>query len=763
MHHTGERMRLAVAGAMPWIRTKTSRATGLALPVALTIFLAGPARVAAQAYTPPSLKAVRMAPGETIKLDGRLDDAVWQRAPVAGGFRQREPHVGQPATMPTEVRVVYDASTLYIGIKAVEPPGDVIGRILHRDQLMHGDFGGLGFAGDDGVAVLLDTFHDRRNAFVFATNPNGAVYDALLTDEGREINADWRGVWEARAQRTSDGWSAEFAIPFRTLRFPANDANDDDETWGFNVYRVVRATNEETLWSSYLRLNEGFAKVSRAGTLTGLHDLPRSGMNMEVKPYALAGGTRQDTLLGQPGSPAFQNKTRTEMGIDGKWEVHPGLTLDATYNTDFAQVEADEEQVNLTRFSLFYPEKRDFFLENAGIFQFGQRGFHGAPAFLMFFSRRIGISASQQPVPVLGGARLSGRAGHQTIGLLDVATDAKYGEPRTNFAVARIKRDVGRSGYIGAMITDRRGGGAWNTAGGIDASLWAYNVNFQGFFARTANSDGTGNDNAWRASLDYTGDHYGFNLGHTGIGTHVDAASGFVTRTSVTNNNWEGRITARPGFLGLRKIDFFLNGNAITDLAGRLLDFNMGPTIGPEWNSGEDLRLSYEPGSTQIDEAFVLSGVVPVPAGRYRADQLSLSGGTSSSRSIVASAGINFQRIYDGHINSYSASLSLTPDPHITTSVGYTHNDVRLPNGSFSADIAQLRIDAAANTRLFAAALIQYNQLDNTISSNIRIDFIHRPGSDLFIVFNEHRGSAADLWALGDQGAVVKLTYLVRL
>ncbi len=752
-------MRLPVAGATPWNRTTTARAIARVLPFAFAASFVWTAEAAAQAYTPPSLQAVRLAPGQSIKVDGTLDDAAWQRAPVAGGFRQREPHVGQPATLPTEVRVMYDASTLYVGVKAVEPPADVIARILHRDRLMSPGFGGIGFAGDDGVAILLDTFHDRRNAFVFAVNPNGAVYDALVTDEGREINADWRGVWQARAQRTKDGWSAEFAIPFRTLRFP-EDAGE--ETWGFNVYRVVRATNEETLWSSYLRLNEGFAKVSRAGTLTGLHDLPRSGLNMEVKPYALVGGTRQDTLLGLPGSPSFENKGRTEMGVDGKWEVRPGLTMDATYNTDFAQVEADEVQVNLTRFSLFFPEKRDFFLENAGIFEFGQRGFHGPPPFLLFFSRRIGISADQQPVPVLGGVRLSGRVGHQTVGLLNVATGARYGQPRTNFAVARVKRDVGRSGYIGAMITDRRSIGDWNTAGGLDASLWAYNINFQAFYARTATADGTGNDGAWRIAADYTGDHYGFNVGHMGIGRHVTVLSGFVTRTDILNNNWEGRITARPSFLGLRKVDFFLNGNAITDLGGRLLDFNMGPTISPAWNTGESLRLSYEPGSTQIDQAFSLSGV-PVPAGRYRANSFSLSGSTSSGRSLVASASINLQRIYGGSVDSYGASLSLTPDPHVTTSAGYTHNVVRLPGGSLNADIAQLRIDAAANTRLFAAALIQYNQLDNSISSNIRFDFIHRPGSDLFIVINEHRGSAADLWALGDQGAVVKLTYLVRL
>ncbi|MEJ2678049.1 MAG: hypothetical protein P8174_03115 [Gemmatimonadota bacterium] len=328
--------------------------------------------------------------------------------------------------------------------------------------------------------------------------------------------------------------------------------------------------------------------------------------------------------------------------------------------------------------------------------------------------------------------------------------------------MARVKRDVGRSGYIGAMITDRRSIGDWNTAGGLDASLWAYNINFQAFYARTATADGTGNDGAWRIAADYTGDHYGFNVGHMGIGRHVTVLSGFVTRTDILNNNWEGRVTARPDFLGLRKIDFFLNGNAITDLGGRLLDFNMGPTISPAWNTGESLRLSYEPGSTQIDQAFSLSGV-PVPAGRYRADQISLSGSTSSGRSVVASASLNLQNIYDGHIDSYSASLGLTPDPHLSTSVGYTHNVVRLPGGSFNADIAQMRIDAAASTRLFAAALIQYNQLDHSISSNIRFDFIHHPGSDLYIVFNDRRGSDANLWALGDQGAVVKLTYLVRL
>jgi len=412
------------------------------------------AQTSGRDYDPPSLRAVRLSTESAIRVDGLLDEPEWRSAPAASDFSQREPLEGASATERTEVRVVYDATTLYIGVHAKDSnPDRLIARILQRDRVMvTGQFSSLPrFAGDDAVAILLDPFHDHRNAVIFATNANGAEFEALLTDEGRDFNIDWRGIWSVAAQRTADGWSAEFAIPFRSLRYP--DARDG-EPWGFNVFRAIRRKNEEVLWSAWSRENEGFHRVSRAGHLEGLTDLPRAGLNIEARPYLLIGGSQEQETSRIDTDPDL------DAGVDVKWEVRPGLLLDLTVNTDFAQVEVDDEQVNLTRFDLFFPEKREFFLENSGIFEFGWRAFFEPPPFLLFFSRRIGI-AEDGPVRVIGGARLSGRVGAQTVGLLNIVTDeATFPdegsfEPRTNFAVARVKRDIGGANYVGAMPADQ--------------------------------------------------------------------------------------------------------------------------------------------------------------------------------------------------------------------------------------------------------------------------------------------------------------------
>ena len=342
---------------------------------------------AAQVSPTPDVDALRLPPGEAsaLRVDGLLDEPAWRDAPMASGFRQQEPFEGEPATEITEVRVLFDDATLYVGVLARDrSPDEVIARILQRDKLMEVGFQAMpGFTSDDAVVIVLDPFHDHRNAVVFGTNPNGAEFDALITDEGREFNVDWRGVWEVGARRTPEGWSAEFAIPFRSLRFP----EVSDEPWGFNVYRIIRRKNEEVLWSSWSRSNEGFTRVSRAGHIHGLTDLPRAGLNVELKPYVLGRAAGELDSFDR-----LDTDAEIEIGLDAKYEVRPGLVLDATLNTDFAQVEVDDQQVNLTRFSLFFPEKRDFFLENAGIFEMGQRGMFGQPPpFLMFFSRRIGI------------------------------------------------------------------------------------------------------------------------------------------------------------------------------------------------------------------------------------------------------------------------------------------------------------------------------------------------------------------------------------
>ncbi|UCC82563.1 MAG: carbohydrate binding family 9 domain-containing protein [Gemmatimonadota bacterium] len=719
--------------------------------------LLGSQPLAAQDTERPSFSGLRIdSDSEPVVLDGTLDEPFWTRAPVATDLRQREPLEGEVATEVTEVRVVYDERSIYIGIRARDgEPDAVIARILQRDRVMeaHPFEGVPRFAGDDAVAILLDTFHDHRNAVVFATNPNGAEFDALITDEGREFNVDWRGVWEVRAQRTADGWSAELEIPFRTLRYPRGVERG---TWGFNVYRVIRRKNEEVLWSGWSRANEGFHRVSAAGNLEGLDDLPQTGLNLEMKPYVLGGGTQEQEAGEIDSDPRF------DVGLDAKYEVRPGLVLDVTLNTDFAQVEVDDEQVNLTRFSLFFPEKREFFLENAGIFEFGTRGGFEPPPFLLFFSRRIGI-AEDGEVPLLGGLRLTGRVGAQTIGFLDVVTDSAYDEPRSNFAVARVKRDVGGRHFIGAMVTDRRWANGWNTAGGLDWSFWpAAALNVQGFVAATGTSGPGGDDYAYRIAVDYQQDRFGLSTQYLMIGPEANADVGFITREDIRRADVFMRFTPRPDALGLRKIDLYLFAGLVTRVDGLLQDWSLGPVFGPEWNSGDSFTLFYQIGFNRVDEEFDISDKVLVPPGDYDLWQFGWFAGTSRNRRVVLGLNGALSGTFGGHIHTVAPSLTFNPNANLSTSLRYSRSWIDLPGGAFTANVGSLRLSYAFTTRLVANALLQYNDADNAASAQIRLNFIHSPGSDLYVVFNEQRGTDDSLWEFSDRGAVVKITYLIR-
>lgn len=704
---------------------------------------------------------IRAGSPDAIRIDGRLTEDVWTRFPALTGFRQREPLEGVAATERTEIRIAYDDEALYIAVMAYDSrPDEIVARILQRDKLLKADrFGqaGVTAAGDDVVAILLDPFHDHRNGVLFATNPNGAEFEALITDEGGGLNIDWRGVWEVASARTPDGWSAEFAIPWRTLRYP--DAAPD-EPWGINVLRFIRSKNEETLWRAWEREGGGLHRVSRAGHLAGLTDLPRRRLNVEAKPF-LVGGRRQEADAGG----FIESSSTRSVGIDLKTELRPGLLLDLTVNTDFAQVEVDDAQVNLTRFDLFFPEKRDFFLENSGIFDFGLAANpFEPPAYQMFFSRQIGISEDGE-VPILGGARLTGRVGSQTVGFLHVRTDAVPGIEGESFSVARVKRDVGESNYVGGMVVDRRGDGPTNTSAGIDGQFvigeaWVWDV-----FGTRSFTEGAGGDGySYAVGYNYNGDVWGSFFNHYGVSPDAEASAGFITRTDLRSTDLYGGRTWRPSALGLRDIRLFVGGNYSNTISGgRLQEWSAGFFLSPAWESSDNITFFMNAAETVVDEAFDLSEGVDVPTGRYRADHIGWFAGTSEARMLRVSSQGTISRFYEGSLVSVSSTLTAAPSPKVSVALGYNRNVVDVPSGDFTADISSVRATYSFSTRMSTNVLVQYNSLDREFSTNVRFNFIHRPGSDFFIVFTENRGDDDRVWNLSNRGLVMKITYLARM
>src|SRR5215208_7394761 len=397
---------------------------------------------------------------EPIKVDGRLDEPSWSQAAPATDFRQQEPNEGQLASEQTEIRLLFDDKNLYVGIHAFDSePSRINFRELVRDA---------SFSNDDKVEVLLDTYHDRRNAYRFAVNPLGTQQDALITDEGRDVNLSWDAPWLSAGRRDQAGYSVEVAIPLTTLRY-----NEGAPIWGFNVARIIRRKNEENLWTSWQR-SFGLERVSQAGELTGVEGIHRRRL-VEFKPY-VAGGWKQGVpLIGREGLDSGIHGTA---GLEvAKIGITPSLTAELTVNPDFGQVEVDQQVINLTRFSVFFPEKRDFFLENAGIFLFGREGSNQ-----LFFTRRIGLTGEGQPVPIDYGAKITGKVGPYNLGVLQVETRklgdklTGFGVPRQQYTVARVKRDILKRSFVGAMFVNRKGatsaGGArYNRGAGVDAEF----------------------------------------------------------------------------------------------------------------------------------------------------------------------------------------------------------------------------------------------------------------------------------------------------
>jgi hypothetical protein len=666
--------------------------------------------------------AEAMPVGHTPKLDGTLDDPLWQLAKPITDFRQREPHEGEPATEKTEVRILYTRNAVYFGIHCYDSePSRIIATELRRDVSQ--DL-------DDRFEILIDSNHNRRGGYVFEINPLGTQSDGLIVEEqggtdGSDFDRGWDGVWTSEARITADGWTATIEIPFTTLNFTKSDS----VIWGLNLKRFIRRKNEEDLWSAYRR-TFGITKVSEAGELTGITDIG-SGRLFIIKPYGLA---RYDKQTGQDA------KFPLTGGLDVKYGISSDLILNLTGNTDFADTEVDLEPFNLTPFKIFIPEKRQFFLENAGVFNFdiGDQD-------QLFFSRQIGIDpVTGQQVPINGGVRLTGTLGRTELGIMDVDTRSSGPNPYANYAVVRLKESLWAGSYIGVMGIDKRSGNtqdSFNQTGGVDTRL----VFFKDWFvdAHMAGTRSPGDPSGASdvgASLSYRSNWLDGIVERRKIGPNFNPEVGFIERTDSNETYGDLTFKVRPEISGVRELQFegFILHAPSTKNVVETQEWQ--GTFRADFNNGaytdDDIADVF---TQRITTPLHIYKNVFIPNGLYHFARHQLTYGSGQNRRFTYNFFERFGGYYGGTLNEFRVQANYRPTPKFSISVSETWDRFRLPvpNGSFSVVLASLQANYSFNRFLTFTSLIQMDTSNTqAVSANIRLRYNYRPDSDLYIIYN---------------------------
>ena len=690
-----------------------------------------------------------------IKLDGVLDEEVWTRAGASSGFVQSEPREGQPATEQTEVYLAYDAENLYIaafmhdGAPDREVVNDIRKDFREEDQ--------------DDFEVILDTFRDRRNGYIFITNPAGGRVDRQIANEGREINSSWDAIWDVRTQRRADGWTAEMRIPFRTLRFEPGEV-----AWGINFSRRIRYKNETTFWAPVPRAFS-LMRLSLAGDAVGL-EMPSAGRDLRVKPFVLANTVRD------VGGAGYAEKL--DAGVDLKFAVTRGLTLDATVRPDFAQVEADEQQVNLTQFAQFFPEKREAFLENSGIFYVGDAARNNrvtVPATpdddnLLFFSRRIGIRDDRRPLVIDGGARLTGMAGGFAIGVVDMQVQGDDSTGANNYSVLRVRRNVARGSDVGILLMQRQStdsSGDYNRVAGVDANVRFFGrLDWNSYLVGTRSPGRSGGQYAARTSLNFEGNFFHGKGGVMSLGENFDNDLGFYRRVGI--KKWFTDVGLRPRpealrRLGIRELHPHLVWELFTDQQNHQVQkkFHTGQTF--FFESGAVMELSYNPMYNQLTGPLRLSpNADALPAGSYGWSEWQVLANTDQSRKVSVSSRWIWGGLYNGTQQTVNASLTLRPGYRfrLTAGIQRTKANLDLADGRFVSSFWTTRANYSFSPRMFIDALSQYDPTSKQLNANVRFNLIHHPLSDLFIVYNDQRFLTPSAPVAG-RSIIVKFTQMM--
>ena len=658
--------------------------------------------------------AVRVTTAPAI--DGALDDAVWQNAVPIKDFTQQEPIAGSKPSFQTDVKIIYDDKYFYIGVMCYDDePDKIIARELKWDGFI---------SADDNVKLIFDTFNDNRSGYWFGTNPLGAQDDALITGfEMSGFNEAWNGVWDVECKILDNGWSAEFRFPFSTFKFYDNEK----QVWGFNIERAIRRKNETVLWTSAGQ-NLGLLKISEAGNLTGIENIQR-GNPVYLKPYFTAGA---EFINGD-------KKYVHEPGLDVKYGVTETLSLDATVNTDFAQVESDRSRINLSRFPLFFPEKREFFLEGMKTFDFSLGSSDN-----LFYSRRIGISSGTQ-IPIIAGAKLVGRVGDFEVGAINMQTASKNEEPTTNYSVARAKYDLFGSSSIGVIFTNKLSSKGYNRGIGTDMHfafndfLGDQNLVVHAGIAKT--EENAGPKNSWAGSfyLDFPNDLIDTYLGYRFIQGGFNPAMGFVSRRSFQQLTYNLQLSPRINRYGIKKLEFELfESSMYYDNNGNLqsAQFTFSP-VGIITESGDQFTLGMHRTFDKPVEDFDIFNGTKIFAGNYWYTTYGASIETSPSRSVFAEIDYSWGGYYGGKRNSFSSEVSLVANKHLTVAGDYSFNRISLGGNNLNTHELGSRITYTFSTKVASSVFTQWNNEDNEVNINYRINWKPKIGSDFYLVINQ--------------------------
>ena len=747
---------------------------------------APPAVIARDAEGRATVRAVRLTTG--LRLDGVLDEPVYDLVPAIDDFIQQEPDEGAPASERTEAWVLFDAAAIYVAARVWDsaPPSAWVANEMQRDTSQLRE--------NDSFWVAFDTFNDRRNGIAFYTNPLGALGDFAITNEGNP-NGDWNPVWDVRTGRFPGGWTVEMEIPFKSVRYRPGPA----PVWGIQFRRVVRRKNER-IHLTPVPISVGrrsIFRVSAAALLVGL-ELPEEGSDLDIKPYAIGGRT---TVVDDAPPTTWDG----DAGLDVKYGITENLTADLTWNTDFAQVEADEQQVNLTRFSLFFPEKREFFLEGRGIFDFargggpssrdsalrqiggggGRSSFGSGNAPTLFYSRRIGLQDGAV-VPIVGGGRVTGKAGDFDIGALNIQTaehpasggGGAAGAASTNFTVVRMKRDILRRSAVGALFTNRSVSVAGDGAGanrvfGADATLAFHdNVSVVSYFARTQTPGFSGRDKSYQGQFMYAGDRYGLTAEHLVVEDNFIPEVGFLRRDNFRRSYASGRFSPRPRSLDAIR-QFRLEAafdHILTADTGVLETRQTQVGFSAEFETSDRLGMTFADNYEFLAQPFEPGPDVVLPVGGYRFRDVEATYTIGAQRRLTGIVTVRGGEYFDGTIRSVGFSrgrLALTPALSVEPTL--SENWINTPQGAFHTRLIVSRVTYTFSPRMFFGGLIQYNSAANSLSTNLRLRWEYSPGSEFFVVYTEDRDSdplRAERFdgfaALRNRGLVVKVNRLFR-